>query len=248
MSASPPLTNLGPGSPGLRMFPDPADVFVEDQQWLADHLHPLVSVDLSLVDPALSGWTHLLSPIEPDEVVIGWRTAAVAARADPTGMLRENWLSFRMEGDRMRFLGDERYFALSYDADSAPMEPHDFDRLVAHRDEQQRSWAATRAWYDEHGTLVRLDEAGAPAWGNTDPVPVLEQVGGIADAGNWAFDEFPVEFTDDEEGAFPLSPAGRRFQLVAEVPGWHYRTAGADGILLFFEPVERLALLTFDWT
>jgi hypothetical protein len=26
-----------------------------------------------------------------------------------------------------------------------------------------------------------------------------------------------------------------------------FRCHGADGILLFFEPVERLALLTFDW-
>ncbi|HVK29825.1 MAG TPA: hypothetical protein VM575_15915 [Nocardioides sp.] len=248
MSAAQPLTELGPDTPGLRMFPPPTDVFVEDQQWLAEHLHPLVSIDLSLVDPALAGWIHLFSPIEPDEVTIGWRTADAAAPADPTGMLRENWLSFRVEGDRMRFLGDERFFALSYDVASAPMEPHDFDRLVAHRDEQRRSWDATRRWYDEHGTLVRLDDSGAPAYGSVEPVHVLDQVGGVAAAGNWAFDDFPMEFTDDEEGAFPVSPDGRPFRFVAEVPGWHYRTAGADGILLFYEPVEQLALLTFDWT
>ncbi|MGO1070125.1 hypothetical protein [Lysobacter sp. CA199] len=29
--------------------------------------------------------------------------------------------------------------------------------------------------------------------------------------------------------------------------GWNYRSSGAD-LMLFYEPVERLALLTFDWT
>lgn len=233
---------------GLRVLPDAADVFVDDQQWLAAHVHPLVSIDLARVNKRWSGWIHLLSPIEPDEVTIGWRTAEVAAAADPTGMLRENWMPFRVEGDRMRFLGDERYFALSYDRDDAPMEGPAYDRLRAFGEEQARSYDATRRWFARNDTLVRLDRRGVAAYGNTRPVPVLCQLGGAAGAGNWAMDDFPIELSRDESTATPMSPAGRRFHFVAEVPGWHYRTAGADGILLFFEPVERLALLTVDYT
>ncbi|MFD7498414.1 hypothetical protein ACFV8T_39945 [Streptomyces sp. NPDC059832] len=61
----------------------------------------------------------------------------------------------------------------------------------------------------------------------------------------WA-DLFHVEY--DDNSAWPVSSAGNPFHFVASVPGWHYRRTGADSILLFFEPVERLALLTFDWS
>ncbi|MEY9842182.1 hypothetical protein [Streptacidiphilus sp. EB103A] len=57
---------------------------------------------------------------------------------------------------------------------------------------------------------------------------------------------FPVDYDGDR--AWPIGPAGRRFEFVAAVPGWHYRSSGADWIMLFFEPVDRLALLTFDWS
>ena len=56
----------------------------------------------------------------------------------------------------------------------------------------------------------------------------------------------PVE--DDDTGIWPISRGGNRFWFVAEVPGYFYRHSGADSILLFFEPVERLALLMFDWS
>ncbi|MBD0690397.1 hypothetical protein [Streptomyces sp. CBMA123] len=46
----------------------------------------------------------------------------------------------------------------------------------------------------------------------------------------------------------PGSAVEHGFRFVAAVPGYHYRRGGADWILLFFEPVERLALLTFDWS
>jgi hypothetical protein len=87
--------------------------------------------------------------------------------------------------------------------------------------------------------------------GDADGVILLHQLGGQPEEGNWfapdsAAYPFPVEH--DDAGIWPLSPAGNRFWYVAEVAGWRYRSSGADSILLFFEPVERLALVTFDWS
>lgn len=50
-------------------------------------------------------------------------------------------------------------------------------------------------------------------------------------------------------GRHPAGHAdGARFRFVAGVTGWEYRAMGADRILLFYEPVSRVALLTFDWS
>ncbi|QVN20136.1 hypothetical protein [Burkholderia pyrrocinia] len=46
--------------PGLKVYPSDADVFAEPAAALARHLHPLVSIDLSAVDPSWQDWIHLL--------------------------------------------------------------------------------------------------------------------------------------------------------------------------------------------
>jgi len=48
------------------VFPDPAAVFVADQQDLAQLLHPLVSIDLAAVDPTWTGHVHFISPVDPE--------------------------------------------------------------------------------------------------------------------------------------------------------------------------------------
>lgn len=41
---------------------------------------------------------------------------------------------------------------------------------------------------------------------------------------------------------------GRSYRFIAAVPGWHYRASGADSILLYYDPVERIVLKTFVFT
>ncbi|MFD9604246.1 hypothetical protein OG609_04175 [Streptomyces sp. NBC_01224] len=229
---------------GLRVYPEPADVFVADQVELARHLHPLISIDLAQVNPAWHGWIHLVSPLEPAEGYIGDHTQAFHSALQTT-----NWLGFAMDGDRYRLLGDVRYFARAATPEEVPELWEGFRaRLDEHCERQERSYQAHRDTFRCEGELLRLDDEGSPLYGTRDPVALLDQLGGRADAhSNWVDpDLFHLEYDDDH--AWPISPAGNRFQFVAAVPGWHYRRSGADQILLFFEPVDRLALLTFDWS
>ena len=83
----------------------------------------------------------------------------------------------------------------------------------------------------------------------------INTLGGELDGrANWVETvEFPMDVVevDDDSGdssVWPLSPAGRRFHHVLSVPGWHYRSAGADRIVMFYEPVDGLVLFTFDWS
>jgi hypothetical protein len=235
-------TIMTPGV-GLRAFPEPADVFVADQTGLAEHLHPLISIDLAQVDPAWHGWIHLLSPLEPIEGYVGEHTHDFHS-----DLQRTNWIGFAMEGDHYRLLGDVRYFAKATTAQEVPDPWVDFrSDLQAHCEAEEASYHAHRAAFRDGGELIRLDRDGSPQYGIRQAVALLDQLGGDVYPGNWADpDLFPLD--DDGEQVWPLSPAGNRFHFIAAVPGWHYRNNGADSILLFFEPTERLALLTFDWS
>lgn len=251
---------------GLTLFPRPEDVFVPDQAHLARYLHPLVTVDLGLVDPSWTGRVHLVSPVEPYGGLIGeddehW-----------TDLVRENVIAFRVEDDgRYRFLADTAYFRLAaLEADPAVTgfpergapareELREYHRarkrheelveLRAHYDEQHATFEEARAHFAEHGMLcmVPLREPH-----EHHPVPVLDQLGGAAPDGNWVevtdLSTVEEQTADDERVTWPVDPQGRRFQHVASVAGYHYRGSGADAVLLFFEPETRTALLTFDWS
>ncbi|MEW1719538.1 hypothetical protein [Streptomyces sp. NPDC093109] len=229
---------------GLRVYPEPADVFVADQIGLAEHLHPLVSIDLAEVDPAWHGWIHLVSPLEPTEGYLGDHTEAFHSP-----LQRTNWLGFALEDDRYRLLGDPRYFVRATRPEELPDPWPGFRaRLVEHCASEGRSYVAHRDAFRRDGNLLMRHDDGSSRYDDATGMALLEQLGGDADShGNWVQpDLFHVEY--DDERAWPVSPAGNPFRFVASVPGWHYRTTGADAILLFFEPVERLALLTFDWS
>lgn len=253
---------------GLTLFPSPDDVFVPEQAGLARYLDPLVTIDLALVNPAWSGRVHLLSPVEPVDGHVG-----EDAEDHWTDLVRENWLGFALEGDRYRFLAAPEYFRHARlaadprvqafpDMQNPPpreavREFHQARRaheawteLEEHYAAERESLAQAKAHQTEHGTLcmVPLREPHVH-----QDLPVLEQLGGTASAReNWVEAvDFPVEIDDDagEDGAaWPVGPDGERFELVAAVPGYHYRRTGAGSILLFFEPASRTVLLTFDWS
>lgn len=234
----------------LRPFPDADTVFAPGQESLRRHLHPLVSIDLSAVRAEWSGWLHLLSPLEPHEGLVGQFTEDEFH----CELLRSNWIGFAVEDGRYRLLGDPRYFLLETPLEQTPAARlEDRRALEQHYAEQEAAYLASREYYQQHGKLVRLNRFNKPSYGREDAIELIEQLGGAMESGgNWEETvEFPLErgpADGVEEAVWPLSPSGRRFEHVASVPGWHYRSSGADTILLFYEPVERLALLSFDWT
>lgn len=253
---------------GLTLFPQPDDVFVPQDAGLAQYLDPLLTIDLTLVNPEWTGRVHLLSPVEPVDGYVG-----EDADEHWTALVRENWLAFAVEDDRYRFLAAPEYFRharLSSDPlvqgfpdrqDPPPREEvrefhqarrlHEaWTELEEHYAAERASFIEARAHHAEHGTLCSVPIREPHVH---QAFPVLKQLGGVASPQeNWVEAvDFPVEIDKDagEDGAaWPLGPGGERFELVAAVPGYHYRRTGAGSILLFFEPTTRTALLTFDWS
>ena len=223
----------------LRPFPAAETVFAEPVARYARHLNPLVSIDLSTVDPALSGWIHLVSPIEPCE---GYPGNGGKEAWGP--YLQPNWIGFRLTPEhRYELLGDFRFFEIE-NADESELDdsiPYSIAELYK---EQHASFAAHKAVFEHTGQICQLFKGSKPV-----PVEALSQLGGVAPVCNMVWSDVPgAAFTYSDDDAAPRTWDGRLYRFIASVPGWRYRDAGADDILLYYDPVERIALQTFVYT
>lgn len=236
---------------GLYPFPDPEFVFVPDQADLAEHLHPLFSIDLSMVNPEWSGSLHMLSPLEPGEHrLVGFATEGTDYHS---ALLHTNWIGFKVENGRYRLMGDPRYFFLHEKNIGLP-DPYPDARseLVDYYQQQNTAFAAAREEYKRTGRLfwpdglvqgLKLDDR--------DWCPFVEQIGGNVDVGQvWAGSMSLYIAESTQNGicsVYPRSPSGKPFFHVASVPAYHYQQMGADKVIMFYEPVEQLVLFTFHW-
>lgn len=232
---------------GAIAFPEAAEVFVVDQQELARHLQPLLSIDASSVNPQWSGRLHLLSPVEPYEGLVGELTENMGFDGE---LLKTNWIGFLLENGRYRLCGDPRYFFLHADNKDLPeAHPGMRDELQQHYTTEHAAYQEARQSYRERGYLTW------PQYDDDKRFTFFDVLGGDAQGfANWVETvKFPMDIikADDNSGDYsvwPLSPAKRRFHHVLSVPASHYGVSGADLIVMFYEPVEGLVLFTYDWT
>lgn len=250
--------NLREIKPGMTAFPQ--DIFVPEQPWLADHLLPLLSIDLGMLRPELAGTVvHMLCPIEPFEAYIGDDTQAFHNE-----FTAPNWFALQLtEDNRYRFLGNEGYFQRAPVHGGAFLrDPH----APVHTAEMLESFAKARAHFEAHGKLASYSRYGN---GESMVQAYLDNLGGEFSCGNWAGNP-PIpaafEFSDStptyEQGGLTyrhggdklpndgiaITRDGQPFFPVADVAGYNWCAAGADAILLFYEPVSRTVLFTFDWS
>ncbi|QBH95394.1 hypothetical protein EKN56_02625 [Limnobaculum zhutongyuii] len=215
--------------PFMTPFPSAEQVFAGDIKAHRRHLLPLLTLDLAAINPEWSGKIHFISPKEPYEGMIGGRTTEYHDYYN-----RENWLAFRLENDRYTFLGDFRYFYLEGREDSD---------LAEYYEDGEQGLEKAKAFYLQHGMLNPWDQTDNPqAW--------VDDIGSEPSVGNWC-DGFPLEYetgSDGDENAYPLTEDGRRFHLIGWLASYSYCDTGADGVLLFYDPVDKIVLFTFDWT
>lgn len=235
------LRNLLPG-----MVPFPTDVFPADQAWLNQHMLPLLEIDLGVLRPELAGQVAtMLCPIEPYEGCIGDNTCA--HHNEFTG---SNWTAFKLTAsNKMRFLGNEGYFQGDAGEDEGAR---------AHITEMRDSYAKARAYFQQYGRLASYSRYGD---GEPREQAWLDTLGGAISCGNWTeTTEIPEAFeisilppmydrdrTPDMEDV-TITRDGNKFFAVAEVAGYNWCAAGADAIVMLYEPESRTVLFSYDWT
>ena len=221
--------------PFLKPFPDPRTAFADPVARYERRLNALVSIDLSAVSQDLSGWIHLVSPIEPYDGLLGLDTTEYWGP-----YLQQNWIGFRLTPEhRYELLGDFRFFQIEDEVSQANLLQE--YSLEKHYHDQHASFAEKKAQYLATGQIGKI-----PQRGGSSPMPALSYLGGEAPAINLVWSNVPgAAFTYSDADKAPRTADGRLYRFIAAVPGWHYRSAGADAILLYYDPVERVALETF---
>ena len=54
--------------------------------------------------------------------------------------------------------------------------------------------------------------------------------------------------TDSADSAVDIRYQNHRFTCIAMTAGYDWGEGGADAMILLYEPVNRIALMTFDYT
>ncbi len=207
----PQITNL---EPFLTPFPEPSDVFAGSEADItraAEHLLPLLTIDLEAYDPEFAGLkVHMLGPIEPYEGLVGENTEDYH-----NYYLRENWFGFRLtEDNKYEFLGDWRYFEAE-NPESALMTGTMRDDFIKHRDELRESYAARKQYFEKYNQLVWVDTIEGIEKAHAEPnvLEYLESWKEPAVEDNWVglatipLKEEPCVVTVEEEEMACYSPS-----------------------------------------
>ena len=237
----------------LRPFPAAEEVFAEPVLTYAEHILPLVSVDMSLIEPEWSGWFHFVLPIEPYDGHLGQNTHQYH-----NYYLRENWIGFRGEDGRYKLLGDFRYFFLENPPDDGRVsELYQGQRrlLEKHYRRARIRYEKQHQQYLDYGHIyhqfAKKDVNGR--YKDEDRRPFIAELGGQPWFGNWSYGfpliEKPAVTEDCLEYrlAIPLTEDGRQFQYVGCIEAFYYIDTDCD-VLLFYDPQERIVLFTFHYT
>ena len=221
----------------LQPFPDPEDVFSGDVTRHAKHLNPLASIDASLADKGLKGRLHIVSSIEPCDGYLG-----DSGREYWGGFLQPNWIGFRVTDDqRYELAGDFRFFAIeNIDGEESYLGAR--EELKEFYDRQHRSYTEKKGLFAKTRDTSHIDDA------KHRPLKPLSALGGLAPAGNMTWIDLEnSSFSYSDRDAAPRTKDGRLFTFIASARGWDYREFGADEILLYYDPVDRIALQSFVW-
>lgn len=222
----------------LTVFPNPPAVFADPVEKYARHLLPLLTIDLCSINPSWDGSIHLVCPVEPNSCLVG-----EFSQAYHNDFLKTNWLAFRLGKDsRYELLGDFRYFLLE-NPDMVGPSPGYRESLEKYYKDIHLKFIEARTDFQKNGQLRGY---------------LVDQLGGELPFMNWTvfcYDNgirMNVSSESDPEAmrsVYPISQKGNRFYFVAAAPASTYVSkCGVDLIVVFYEPVERIAWLTFDYS
>ena len=111
--------------------------------------------------------------------------------------------------------------------------------------------------FEKYGTLINIFALEYD--GKIEKANYLNRLGGENSFSNWTTsiesDEYPKAFDmklDREEGlpddGISITYKGNPFYFIAETASYDWYDGGIDGIIMFYEPVSRIVLFTFDYS
>jgi hypothetical protein len=218
--------DLGQLLPHMHPFPEIDAVFVGDLRQYQRHFLPLISLNASAIDLSWTGALHIVSPKETYDGAVGEHCSEYH-----TNLCRNNQIAFKVDADsRYTFLADFRFFFIERGAKQGTYASQAFlDEFLEHYENVQASFDQTKEFYQRTGYLNRNGQRQPDRkdrWLETDKLH-----------------HSPTVHVPDLH-----LPNGNRFRFVARCTGHSYFESGADSISLYFDPIDRIAIIHFLYT
>ena len=233
----------------LQAFPKAEDIFVKEQPWLKNHFLPLMSIDLAEINPDWAGQkVYMLCPFEPYSGYIGEETSNYHNEYTSC-----NWLAFRLtDDDKFEFLGNEGFFKRT------AIHGWDFNSETEKEFQKMKEkYLQNKEGFAEYGYIPSRSYKDKE--GNIHKGNLLDILGGHIIGGNWvgtiSSKEYPKAFDmklEYENQSSPdwikISYQGNPFYFIADTASYNWCGGYIDGIIMFYEPVSRIVLYTFDYS
>lgn len=227
----------------MKLFPAPEDVFSSKVEKHRDFLLPLASYDLSKINNKWSGIIHFIQPIEPYDGVIGENTNQFH-----TYYCRENWIAYKVINGKYELETQFQFFQREY-VKNNPNFKETFQGVTSYlnslENDIKEHYKRTNENYHE------MKDSYFNKENDYSFFTEYSSLGGEPNFGNWsACTDFPLKTTskdDENHFIYPLNKNGDVFHYVGYLEAGEFG-AGSCAQLLFYDPVEKIALSTFDWT
>ena len=251
----------------LNFFPGAKDVFHENLEMHSKYFLPLLSFDASKVDPSLDHPLHFVMPTESFNDCVGELSIEFH-----TEYCMCNWIGFDVRDGKYSFQADERFF----DEKRISVDPGflkgKFPNFPPYEQKYPIELAKNLAKARENYAIFKqefLDKKRQEKFENWQDYMHL---GSYPEDSNWAYgrkmdlEDVKLDISPEDQVArwggsaadfddyvttnYPLTRDGRRFIYLGAINAhlFNYEFTGWDSILLFYDPVSKVALTTFDYT
>jgi len=248
-------------TPYFRAFPDPTDVFANRVKKHSSFLLPVATLSLKHLSRKWDGNIHFVMPIEPCG---GYGLPGEDTNRYHNFLCRPNWIGYGLVGDKCELACDFRFFHKAYFAQNPPntdIARKEAAELSSHYRQIRQEFARHARFFKEHGWLCQSPErwTGVKKDMSWMRVPLVRDLGGVSFDANWSnggdfpISQYPDSYEDrgkryDCDRVVPQTEDGRDFHFVGEVEMWNFIGPTNGVLVLFFDPKDRVALTTIDWT
>ena len=233
----------------LQAFPKAEDIFVKEQQWLKNHFLPLMSIDLAEINPDWAGHkVYMLFLIESYECYI-----VKNENKYHNEYTTPNWLAFHLTNDnKFEFLGKEGYF------ERTTIHHWDFDSEEERKIQKNIGYIAENNFtIEKKEGLFQINYINYD--GKLFNIRLFNNLDENIAYHNWSknFDEntcpkkFHIEKEKKEktdETKINILYKGNPFYFITSMSSHNPYGNNIDTIIMFYEPISRIVLYTFDFT
>tara|TARA_R110002020_G_scaffold45955_2_gene131022 strand:+ start:121 stop:909 length:789 start_codon:yes stop_codon:yes gene_type:complete len=240
-------------------FPDPKDVFADPVDLHLEFLIPVGTLSLSVFSE-MNGFVHFVLPKESP----GGCGENLTKHEDYFSFYcRKNYLGFNIKEGKYQLDTDFNFFLKRYyenHSSSLNVTETQLKALTEQYAYVEKEVQERKTFYQNNQWLCSdIDKYNKEKYQFLKR-PFVQSIGGRSFHGNWSnftyrfpLSRYPDRFIEGNESfecdqVLPQTKDGRDFVFIGSLEMWNYIGSHNGILMLFYDPVDKIALNTIDWT